>query len=146
MKTYLILFLSTLFLTFSSCGTKRRMTVVDPPVVETPIVPEVREPIAEPAVTIRTERVTIELPEDRVVHGQSQYFVIIGSFRISSNANRFKERVELQGFRPVILISEAGLHRICVDSFTDENEARARVRSIRVRFPQYHDTWLLKRK
>jgi hypothetical protein len=46
----------------------------------------------------------------------------------------------------VILISESGLHRVSIDSFTDEEVARIRVQRIRSNYPEYKDAWMLIRK
>jgi cell division protein FtsN len=97
-------------------------------------------------VPVRTESFSFELPQDRAVHDPNQYFVIIGSFRFSSNANSFKTRLVSQGFDPIILISERGHHRISIGSYRDEAQARAHVLQVRQNFPEYHDAWLLVRK
>jgi hypothetical protein len=133
-----------------SCRTNRRMVVVDtePPVVLAPV--EEPEPIPDPVVDeeipIRYERVTFEKEEDKLIHDPNVYFVIVGSFRSSENARRFSEVIENQGLNPVILLSETGLHRISVHSYTNEESARARIQQIRRDFPDYHDTWLLIRQ
>lgn len=117
------------------------VTEIAPAINEVPV-PE--EPEVE--IPVRTESFTFELPQDRVAHDPSQYFVIIGSFRFSSNANNFKDKASLKGFVPFVLVSERGYHRIATDSYTDERMARARVHYIRTNFPEYADAWLLIRK
>jgi len=108
---------------------------------ETPVVEEVPAPVP-----MREERFTFAEDVDRVVHDPNLYFVILGSFRSPENANRFKDALADQGFEPVILISESGLHRVSIDSFTDEIVARTRVNRIRNNYPEYQDAWLLIRK
>lgn len=112
-----------------------------PPVEE--VVAEVEEPEPVPQ---REERFTFAQEEDKVIHDPNLYFVILGSFRSADNANRFMDALVAQGFQPVILISESGLHRVSIDSFTDEEVARIRVQRIRTNYPEYKDAWMLIRK
>lgn len=148
MRKLIVFILLPLLLLAAGCKTGRKMTTVKPPVEPTPVIKEDPKPAEAEIVNIpvRSESFTFELPQDRVVHDPNQYFVIIGSFRFSSNANSFKSKAANQGFYPVILISERGYQRISIDSYTDEKQARARVHYIRTRFPEYKDAWLLIRK
>ncbi len=124
------------------------MTAAKPVTELAPVVEKVSVPAEEPEVVIpvRTESFSFELPQDRVSHDPNQYFVIIGSFRFSSNANAFKDKASHKGFSPFVLVSERGYYRIAVDSYTDERSARARVHTVRSNFPEYADAWLLIRK
>ena len=138
----LILTLLAAALAFQSCKAKQ-MAAVDPSdtVAELPVT----EPEPEPPqdITVRTERFTFVRDEDKT---QNEFFVILGSFQQSENADRFKLTLSNQGFDPIILLSETGFNRVCVNSYTDEFQARRRVQQIRTEFPQYHDAWLLIRK
>lgn len=150
---------------FSGCRSKRmtipeapapapRGVITDVVVEEEEIVPPMPPlPQEEPAqeeepepVPLREERFTFAQETDRVIHDPNLYFVILGSFRSSENAARFKDALIDQGFEPLILISESGLHRVSIDSFTDEIVARNRVNRIRNNYPEYKDAWLLIRK
>ncbi len=125
-----------------SCKSKR-MTAVERPVQEI-----VQEPVVEPQpqpqqvadIPIRSERFTFEREEQTVAH---DYFVIVGSYGNVNNAERARTILTRQGFTPIILKSETGLNRLCVNSYTSEAEARSRVAQIRANFPEYHDAWLL---
>lgn len=99
----------------------------------------------QPSTPVRTqsESFTFNDRDDAATYGSSSYFVIIGSFSSNDNANRYKEELIPQGFNPIILHSETGYYRVCVDSYTEETTARQRVRQIRSDFPKYADTWLL---
>ncbi len=92
------------------------------------------------------EQFTFTREEDKSRHDEKAYFVIIGSFRNKDNAERFQETIVGKGFEPVILLSETGLHRVSVDSYDEENQARERIMQIRMQFPEHEDTWLLIRK
>ncbi len=92
------------------------------------------------------ESFTFTSDEDKDQHDEKAYFVIIGSFRNKDNADRYLETIQNKGFEPVILLSETGLHRVSVDSYNMENDARARIMQIRSQFQEHEDTWLLIRK
>jgi cell division protein FtsN len=96
-------------------------------------------------VSARSEKFTMST-EDQAAYGNKSFFIIVGSFSSNENANKFKQDLIKQGFKPIILHSETGNFRVCVDSFTDEAAARSRVQKIRTEFPQYADSWLLIKK
>lgn len=100
----------------------------------------------EKPVRVQSETFTFSQKEDQVKNENNSYFVIIGSFSSNENANRYKQELTPQGFSPIVLKSETGYYRVCVNSFTDESDARSRVHQIRSDFPQYYDTWLLIKK
>ncbi len=112
---------------------------------EEPKQPETKpEPVA--AIPVIEERFEFEREEDKIDHQVNRFFVILGSFRVNENANKQKSKLEHEGFSPVILLSETGLHRISVGSFSQEQEARQRVLQVRRTFPEYSDAWLLIRR
>lgn len=114
---------------------------------ETPPVEVIEELVEEvDPIPLREERFTFAQETDKAIHDTHLYFVILGSFRSPDNANRFMDALIEQGFQPVILISESGLHRVSIDSFTDEDVARIRVQRIRSNYPEYKDAWMLIRK
>ena len=96
-------------------------------------------------VSARSEKFTMS-EEDQAVYGNKTFFVIVGSFSNNDNANKFKKDLTAQGFKPIILHSETGNFRVCVDTFTEEAAARSRVQKIRTDFPKYADSWLLIKK
>lgn len=96
-------------------------------------------------VSVRSENFTFSA-EDQAAYSSKAFFVIVGSFSSNENANRFKQEVVQLGFKPIILHSETGYYRVCVDSFNDEAAARSRVQKIRVDYPKYADSWLLIKK
>lgn len=101
-----------------------------------------------PAKPVRTqsENFTFDQKEDAAKYQGSSFFVIIGSFSSLENANRYKQELIPQGFNPIVLHSETGYYRVCVNSYADETAARQRVNQVRTDFPKYADTWLLIRK
>jgi cell division protein FtsN len=111
----------------------------------TPTAPSVAPAVSGKPVSIRSEKFTLT-SEDQATYGSKNYFIIVGSFSSNENAGKFKQDLTQQGFKPIILHSETGYYRVCVDSFTDEASARSRVQSIRTQYPKYADSWLLIRK
>ena len=107
------------------------------------------EPTAKAAtgkpVSVRSENFTLTT-EDQAAYGSKNFFVIVGSFSSNENAGKYKQELAGQGFKPIVLHSESGYFRVCVDSFTDESAARTRVQNIRTQYPKYADSWLLIRK
>ncbi len=99
---------------------------------------EEQKPIAT-----RTEQVTFTSQEDKSKNDVNSYFVIIGSFSQLENAKNYRETLINQGFTPIILHSETGYYRVCVDSHKEEMGARNRIAQIRQKYPQYSDVWLL---
>jgi cell division protein FtsN len=78
--------------------------------------------------------------------GSKRFYIIIGSFGVYDNAQKFKKQLMSEDFFPGILVNEAGLYRVSVDSFDDETVARTRLSDIRQKFPKYSDVWLLVKK
>ena len=78
--------------------------------------------------------------------GSKRFYVILGSFSIYDNAQKFKKQLMSQDFFPGILVNQNGLYRVSVNSYDDETQARTRISDIRQKFPQYSDVWLLIKK
>ena len=146
-----------LVLSFSACKTTKQQaqseytsdTTAQPKVFTVPPsepkakVKEVETVPAEKPIAIRKEQVTFTQEADKNSSGANTYFVITGSFGQLSNAKNFRETLLNEGFTPIILHSESGLYRVCVNSFKSEAEARSRVTQLRQAFPKYSDVWLL---
>lgn len=107
------------------------------------------EPKEEPKVVetkpipTRKEQVSFTSEQDKSQNEVNTYFVILGSFSQLDNAKNYRERLVDQGFTPIILHSETGYYRVCVNSYKQEMDARGRISQIRQAFPQYSDVWLL---
>lgn len=116
---------------------------------ENPTSDTMYEPANKPAtgtpVSVRSENFTMA-SEDQATYGSKSFFVIVGSFSSNENAGKFKQELIQQNFKPIILHSETGYYRVCVDSFNDEAAARSRVQNIRTQYPKYADSWLLIKK
>lgn len=118
---------------FTVPGTESN-TTVDEPV--TPAVDD--KPIA-----IRKEQVSFTDQQEKALNEGNTFFVIIGSFSQLENAKNYRTTLLDEGFTPIILHSETGYYRVCVNSYKSESEARSRVAQIRTAFEKYSDVWLL---
>lgn len=107
----------------------------------------VDEPVAtvvdEKPIAIRKEQVSFTDQQDKVDNEGNTYFVILGSFSQLENAKNYRTTLLDEGFTPIILHSETGYYRVCVNSYKNENEARSRVAQVRQAFEKYADVWLL---
>ena len=112
---------------------------------ENPVSDTMYETASSKPVSIRSENFTFS-SEDQAAYGNKNFFVIVGSFSSNENAGRFKQELAQLGFKPIVLHSETGYYRVCVDSFNDEATARSRVQRIRAEYPKYADSWLLIKK
>lgn len=99
---------------------------------------------AEPVVAIRKEKLTPVENEDGAL--LKQYSVVIGSFQNPTNAYSLKERMEADGFSPVLARNESGMLRVIVTSFDNYEEATLSREDIKARYaPNFQDAWLLER-
>ncbi|MCW3788314.1 SPOR domain-containing protein [Plebeiibacterium sediminum] len=101
-----------------------------------PVVKETKD------IVVKEEKVKVIEEEDK----SFKYYVIIGSFKVLSNAKTYKSTLIEEGFTPVILENENGLYRVSVAAYNDEMDARNKVGMIRNQYEKYNDTWLLIRK
>jgi len=97
----------------------------------------------EKPIAIRKEQVSFTDQKDRTANAGNTFFVILGSFSQLDNAKNARTTLLDEGFTPIILHSETGYYRVCVNSYKSESEARSRVTQIRQGFAKYSDLWLL---
>jgi cell division protein FtsN len=139
---------------FSACKTTKKQPEAkytppetQPKVFTVPETTEAAKPVTEDkSVSLRSESVTFTDAADKSSNEGNSYFVILGSFGQLDNAKNFRETLLNEGFSPIILHSETGFYRVCVNSYKSEAEARRRVTEIRQAFPKYSDLWLLIKK
>lgn len=99
--------------------------------------------VDEKPISIRKEQVSFTDQKDQTANAGNTYFVILGSFGQLDNAKNARTEMLDEGFTPIILHSETGFYRVCVNSYKSEGEARSRVSAVRKDFPKYADLWLL---
>ena len=100
---------------------------------------------AAPGVKSKEERVKAASGEANDL-GSKRFYIILGSYKIYEGAQKFKKQLMAEDFFPGILVNEAGLFRVSVNSYDDETVARSRIVEISQKFPQYSDLWLLIKK
>jgi cell division protein FtsN len=150
-----ILYFIIVVLTFTACKTTKQQPqsqyTTDPatqpkvfsvPGAEKPAVTETTTSGDLP-ISTKKEQVSFTQQEDRTGNETNTFFVIIGSFSQLDNAKNYRETLLNEGFTPIILHSETGYYRVCVNSYKNETEARTRIRDLRQAFPKYADVWLL---
>ncbi|MCX6236618.1 MAG: SPOR domain-containing protein [Bacteroidia bacterium] len=141
MKVFNIVFL-LMVLIVVGCKTQKIAPKPEPVKSETVVKPSTG---TTQTITSKEEKVTAANGEAKDL-GSKKFYIILGSFGVFENAQKFKKQLMAEDFFPGILINEAGLYRVSVNSYDDEASARTRVGEIRQKFPQYNDLWLLIKK
>ncbi len=132
-----------------ACKTQEELKVVEKPEKEKIDKPEKDiEKVKYDDIIVKEEKVSLELLEEKdlEVHDKNRFFVILGSFEYKENAENFMQQLKEKGFEPFMLLTDFGFHRVSVDSFVDEDDARDYIQKIRSRYQAYNDTWLLIKK
>ena len=118
---------------------EREMTNSEP--VEEQITPVTK---AKTSTATRQEKITPisgENPE-----GIKLYSVVIGSFKNKTNAYSLKERMQNEGYMPVLGENAQGMLRVILTSHETRKEAEKSRDAIRAKFfPNFQDAWLLER-
>lgn len=74
------------------------------------------------------------------------YSVVVGSFKNRTNAFSLKERMQNEGYTPVLGENEQGMLRVIVTSFETKAEAEKSRDAIRSKYrPNFQDAWVLER-
>jgi cell division septation protein DedD len=72
------------------------------------------------------------------------YSIIVGAFQIKENADRLVARLQNSGFEAFIIdVTKGGLHRVCLQSFADRNQALQQLAAIRS--GEFTSAWLLQK-
>lgn len=94
------------------------------------------------AIAVKEERVTVIQEEGKPIEA-GKYYVIMGSFKVLENAQKFKTHLIIDHYNPIMLQNEDGLYRVAVGTFSQEQPARDRIGAIRLESDKYNDVWLL---
>ncbi|MDR0796212.1 MAG: SPOR domain-containing protein [Tannerella sp.] len=103
-------------------------------------------PVNKPIATSETrqERITPVAGEDGSVI--RLYSVVIGSFRNKTNAFSLKERMQNEGYMPVLAENDQGMLRVILTSYDNRADAERSRDAIRSKYyPNYQDAWILQR-
>ncbi|MDR1407019.1 MAG: SPOR domain-containing protein [Tannerella sp.] len=95
--------------------------------------------------TTRQEKITPIAGED--LAGIKLYSVVIGSFRNKTNAYSLKERMQRDGYMPVLGENEQGMLRVILTSHESRQDADVSRQEItRKYYPDFQDAWILERR
>ena len=105
-------------------------------------IPPVTKPIS--STDTRQERINPISGENAA--GIRLYSVVIGSFTNRTNAYSLKERMQNEGYMPVLAENEQGMLRVILTSHDTRSEADRSRDAIRSKYyPNYQDAWILQR-
>ena len=96
-------------------------------------------------VVVKEESVTV-IPEVGKAVEPGKYYVIMGSFKVLENAQKFKSHLIIARYNPILLQNSEGLYRVAVGVFAQEAPAREKINTIRSQSDKYNDVWLLIQK
>lgn len=143
-------------LAFSACKTTKKAaqspyttdTTTQPKVFSVPtgnetVTSETTKTVSDSPIAVRKEQISFTQQDDKSQNETNSFFIIIGSFSQLDNAKNYRETLLSEGFTPIILHSETGYYRVCINSYKNEQEARSRIAQVRQAFPKYSDVWLL---
>ena len=104
-------------------------------------------PVSKPIETTETrqERITPIAGENAA--GIRLYSVVVGSFRNRTNAYSLKERMEYEGYLPILAENEQGMLRVILTSHDNRSDAERSRDAVRSRYyPNFQDAWILERR
>jgi cell division protein FtsN len=141
---------------FSACKTTKKAAqspyttdpTTQPKVFSVPtgneaVTSETTKTVSDSPIAVRKEQISFTQQDDKSQNETNSFFIIIGSFSQLDNAKNYRETLLSEGFTPIILHSETGFYRVCINSYKNEQEARSRIAQVRQAFPKYSDVWLL---
>lgn len=118
------------------------------PVEEEVVEEEVIAPVSKPrtsSAAVRQEKVTPVLGEN--ANGLKQYSVVIGSFKNQTNATSLKERMQNDGYSPILAQNEQGMYRVIITSFDYKADAADSRDAIKAKYaPNFQDAWILQQQ
>jgi hypothetical protein len=142
-----VLNLVLLLIILTAIGCKTQKIAPKPEPVKSEAVVKSSFSAASPASSVTSKEEWIQAAKGEASDlGSKRFYIILGSFGVYENAQKFKKQLMAKNFFPGILVNKANLYRVSVNSYDDEATARARVSEIRQKFPEYGDLWLLIKK
>ncbi|MDR2233415.1 MAG: SPOR domain-containing protein [Tannerella sp.] len=116
------------------------------PVTKTVSPPQSVNPVTKSASSTDTRQERITPISGENSSGLRLYSVVIGSFVNRTNAYSLKERMEKDGYSPILAENEQGMLRVIVTSYDNRSDAELSRDAIRSRYyPNFQDAWLLQR-
>ena len=131
------------------CGTNKRVyappfedeeteTVVEKENVQTTAQNPTKKTENTKPVVSKEENVTM-------THGDvlKRYNVIVGSFSNVDNAVKLQAKLNGMGYHSIIMKNDAGMSRVSIAGFDEEEAAREELLKVREQYPEFADAWLL---
>ncbi len=151
----LIVALSLILLTISSCKTKQKVTKVPAGanIEATAPAEEITTPAAIESTgtsnvgnakeVTRNENFKLAEGETNLEALKFKYHVVVGSFSKKENAKSLQSLLNSEGNKSIVVVNELDMYRVLIASFNDYNQAHARIKEIETRFP---GSWVLVQK
>jgi len=96
--------------------------------------------------SVRQEKVTLVSGKGEIL----DYAVVCGSFSLKANADALRERLQSDGYSPVVAVNEAGkTYRVILSSFKTKDEAVKARADFKAKYPDNTDfqgSWILYNK
>ena len=107
---------------------------------------DVITPVIKPITTTETRQERISPIEGENSQGIRLYSVVIGSFQNRTNAYSMKERMQNEGYMPILAENEQGMLRVILTSHDNRSDAERSRDAVRSKYyPNFQDAWILQR-
>lgn len=103
-------------------------------------------PVTKPIASTESRQEVITPISGENASGLRLYSVVIGSFTNRTNAYSLKERMEKEGYKPILAENDRGMLRVILTSHDTRADAERSRNTIRSRYPNFQDAWLLERR
>ena len=104
-------------------------------------------PVSKPVATNETRQERVTPIEGENASGLRLYSVVIGSFQNRTNAYSLKEKMQNEGYMPILAENEQGMLRVILTSHDTRTEADRSRDAVRSKYnPNYQDAWILERR
>ena len=77
-------------------------------------------------------------------HANKRFSIIVGAFNKEADAQRMITQLIKDGYANAHLISGSRVHKVCISSYDNENEAATQLRTLRT--GKHADAWVYKQK
>jgi cell division protein FtsN len=111
-----------------------------------PVDNDVITPVTKPITSTETRQERISPIAGENSQGIRLYSVVIGSFQNRTNAYSMKERMQNEGYMPILAENEQGMLRVILTSHDNREDAERSRDAVRSKYyPNFQDAWILQR-
>lgn len=150
MKRYLVIIFAGLLLTSTGCDKIRNLNPfrkkVDHELIERQRQDSIRQAQEAEELRIQQEEEQARLEEARRIEEEARlkalnkYHLIVGSFKVPSNATRYHEKIRSKGYDSQIILAKNGFHLVTMHSYDNFRSAVNELRNM-TRAGEY-EVWL----